>query len=88
MEVQAIGIEPPLELQHYDKVKAEKKASSWTPHWSWYQCRLLRCAQEEKKGASQHVPISKTVVGCLPPTQPVFMIDSQLVTRMNVILRL
>jgi hypothetical protein len=38
MEVQAIGIEPPLELQHYDRVKAEKKASSWTPHWSWYQC--------------------------------------------------
>ena len=31
MEVQAIGIEPPLELQHYDKVKAEKKALFMDP---------------------------------------------------------
>ena len=31
MEVQAIGIEPPLELQHYDRVKAEKKAFCMDP---------------------------------------------------------
>jgi hypothetical protein len=31
MEVQAIGIEPPLELQHYDRVNAEKKAFFMNP---------------------------------------------------------
>ena len=31
MEVQAIGMEPLLELQHYDRVKAEKKAFFMDP---------------------------------------------------------
>ena len=88
MEVQAIGIEPPLELQHYDRVKAEKKAFFMDPSGAGTSAGLLTCAREEKKGASQHVPMSKSIVGCLPPTRPVFMIDRQLVTPMNVILRL
>jgi hypothetical protein len=30
-KVQAIGIEPPLELQHYERLKAEKKAFFMDP---------------------------------------------------------
>jgi hypothetical protein len=51
MEVQAIGIEPPLELQSTTTGSTQKrKLSSWTLHWGWYQCRAVNvCSGGEER---------------------------------------
>jgi hypothetical protein len=50
----------------YNKRLGNILISLYWPRTGWVSAGLMTCAQEEKKGTSQHVPMSEGGIGCLP----------------------